>query len=359
MCSLMCRIKTLTSMAELRSSGFGQPAPRHGLRLLYWFVQNCVEVNRQTSKISLCISTTGNFGFRIFHNREERGKGHLLPDSSNLLYYELGNLSVFGAKSLPEYVREKYTGFQDKSNTDRIMVSLESGTFRSIYVTRHDSRMNFDPIHTFCVGPELVRTIKKMQREDFLRAAKRRRNPGPRRDTMLHTESELLTALSAPSHQPYSQDLHLHAATHLRLHLHKDTRNISICFSLLVLLTTALLLGFIRNRDVYSTHSTDNTDDAITATLHLFLTHLNNKDTYVRMLFIRLQFSIQHNHPSALSLLGLNTSLCNWILDFLTGRPQPVQIGNSISSTTTLSTGAPQGCVLSPLLFTLLTHDCA
>ncbi|KAI5611082.1 gastrula zinc finger protein XlCGF28.1-like [Silurus asotus] len=60
-----------------------------------------------------------------------------------------------------------------------------------------------------------------------------------------------------------------------------------------------------------------------------------------------------------LNLLGLNTSLCNWILDFLTGRPQAVRIGNSISSTTTLSTGAPQGCVLSPLLFTLLTHDCA
>ncbi|KAK3524355.1 hypothetical protein QTP70_028038, partial [Hemibagrus guttatus] len=59
-----------------------------------------------------------------------------------------------------------------------------------------------------------------------------------------------------------------------------------------------------------------------------------------------------------LSLLGLNTSLCNWILDILTGRPQSVRIGNSFSSTTTLSTGAPQGCVLSPLLFTLLTHDC-
>ncbi|KAK3533924.1 hypothetical protein QTP70_034915 [Hemibagrus guttatus] len=41
------------------------------------------------------------------------------------------------------------------------------------------------------------------------------------------------------------------------------------------------------------------------------------------------------------------------------GRPQSVRIGNSFSSTTTLSTGAPQGCVLSPLLFTLLTHDCA
>ncbi|KAK3535309.1 hypothetical protein QTP70_007661 [Hemibagrus guttatus] len=60
-----------------------------------------------------------------------------------------------------------------------------------------------------------------------------------------------------------------------------------------------------------------------------------------------------------LSLLGINTSLCKWILDFLTGRPQSVRIGNSTSSATTLNTGAPQGCMLSPLLFTLLTHDCA
>ncbi len=51
--------------------------------------------------------------------------------------------------------------------------------------------------------------------------------------------------------------------------------------------------------------------------------------------------------------LGLNTSLCNWLLDFLTGRPQAVRV-----STITLNTGAPQGCVLSPLLFTLLTHVC-
>ncbi|XP_062919526.1 uncharacterized protein LOC134354537 [Mobula hypostoma] len=60
-----------------------------------------------------------------------------------------------------------------------------------------------------------------------------------------------------------------------------------------------------------------------------------------------------------LSLLDLNTSPCIWILDFLTGRPQSIRIGSSISNTITLSTGAPLGCVLSPLLFTLLTHDCA
>ncbi|KAK3571326.1 hypothetical protein QTP86_007554 [Hemibagrus guttatus] len=105
------------------------------------------------------------------------------------------------------------------------------------------------------------------------------------------------------------------------------------------------------------------TDDAITTTIHLSLTHLENKDTYVRMLFIDFSSAfntiIPQHLPEKLSLLGINTSHCNWILDFLTGRPQSVRIGNSTSSTTTPNTGAPQGCVLSPLLFTLLTHDCA
>ncbi len=104
------------------------------------------------------------------------------------------------------------------------------------------------------------------------------------------------------------------------------------------------------------------TDDAISSTLHLALTHLENKDSYVRMLFIDFSSAFNTIIPqqliNKLNLLGLNNSLCNWILDFLTGRPQSVRVGHNTSSTTTLSTGAPQGCVLSPLLFTLLTHYC-
>ncbi len=104
------------------------------------------------------------------------------------------------------------------------------------------------------------------------------------------------------------------------------------------------------------------TDDAISSTLHLALTHLENKDSYVRMLFIDFSSAFNTIIPqqliNKLHLLGINNSLCNWILDFLTGRPQSVRVGHNTSSTTTLSTGAPQGCVLSPLLFTLLTHDC-
>ncbi|KAK3528699.1 hypothetical protein QTP70_009959 [Hemibagrus guttatus] len=48
----------------------------------------------------------------------------------------------------------------------------------------------------------------------------------------------------------------------------------------------------------------------------------------------------------------------SWIMDFLTNRPQSVSLGNHISSTLILNTGIPQDCVLSPLLYSLFTHDC-
>jgi hypothetical protein len=60
-----------------------------------------------------------------------------------------------------------------------------------------------------------------------------------------------------------------------------------------------------------------------------------------------------------LRTLGLNTSHCNWILDFLMGLPQVVRVGNSTSTTRRiLNTGAPHGSVLSLLLFSLFTHGC-
>ena len=59
-----------------------------------------------------------------------------------------------------------------------------------------------------------------------------------------------------------------------------------------------------------------------------------------------------------LRILGLNTSLCNWILYLLTGRPQVVRVGSNTSATLILNTGAPQGCVPSPLLYSPFTHDC-
>ncbi|KAL0154227.1 hypothetical protein M9458_050481, partial [Cirrhinus mrigala] len=51
-------------------------------------------------------------------------------------------------------------------------------------------------------------------------------------------------------------------------------------------------------------------------------------------------------------------SICQWITSFLTDRQQLVRLGKSMSSSRTTNTGAPQGCVLSPLLFSLYTNDC-
>ncbi len=108
--------------------------------------------------------------------------------------------------------------------------------------------------------------------------------------------------------------------------------------------------------------SNRSTDDVIATALHPALTHLDKTDTYVRLLFIDFSSAFNTIIPQQLIhklvQLGLNTSLCNWLLDFLTGRPQAVRVGSNTSSTITLNTGAPQGCVLSPVLFTLLTHDC-
>ncbi len=97
----------------------------------------------------------------------------------------------------------------------------------------------------------------------------------------------------------------------------------------------------------FAYRSNRSTDDAIAFTLHTALSHLENKNTIVPATLV-----------AKLQNLGLNRSLCSWILDFLTGRSQVVRMGNNSSSPLTLNTGAPQGCVLSPLLYSLYTHDC-
>ncbi|KAK1786583.1 hypothetical protein P4O66_003028 [Electrophorus voltai] len=105
------------------------------------------------------------------------------------------------------------------------------------------------------------------------------------------------------------------------------------------------------------------TDDAIAHLLHTTLTHLDKgRGNHVKMLFVDYSSAFNTIIPSLLTTkledLGLHTSLCNWIANFLTDRPQSVRVGNCASSTLTLSTGAAQGCVLSPLLYSLYTHDC-
>jgi hypothetical protein len=107
---------------------------------------------------------------------------------------------------------------------------------------------------------------------------------------------------------------------------------------------------------------TPNHRNRSTDTLHTALSHLDKRNTYVSMLFIDYSSAfntiVSSKLITKLRTLRLNTSLCNWILDFLMGRPQVVKVSNNISATLTFNTGASRGCVLSPLQYSLFTHDC-
>ena len=59
-----------------------------------------------------------------------------------------------------------------------------------------------------------------------------------------------------------------------------------------------------------------------------------------------------------ISLFNLDFNLVGWILDFLTNRSQCVRVNGSLSNQLQSSTGSPQGCCLSPLLYILYTNDC-
>ena len=97
------------------------------------------------------------------------------------------------------------------------------------------------------------------------------------------------------------------------------------------------------------------TEDAICSALHPALTHLHKKNSYVRMLFIDFSSAFNTIIPQQLicklDKLGLSTSICNWLLDFLSQRPQAVRVGNNTSRSITLSTGIPSKlCAQSPAL---------
>ncbi|XP_049573464.1 ribonuclease P protein subunit p29 isoform X1 [Syngnathus scovelli] len=134
------------------------------------------------------------------------------------------------------------------------------------------------------------------------------------------------------------------------------------CFERLVLEHIRSILAPTLNPFQFAYRAKRSSEDAICSSLHSALSHLDSRDSYVRLLFVDFSSTFNTIVPQKLicklDKLGLSTSLCNWLLDFLCQRPQVVRVGDKFSASITLSTGAPQGCVLSPLLFTLLTHDC-
>ena len=77
------------------------------------------------------------------------------------------------------------------------------------------------------------------------------------------------------------------------------------------------------------------------------------------MVFSSAAFNTVDSHTLCDHLLELevNPTLILWIIDFLLDRPQHVVVNGFTSKNMILNTGVPQGCVLSPILFSIYTNN--
>ena len=102
-------------------------------------------------------------------------------------------------------------------------------------------------------------------------------------------------------------------------------------------------------------------DAAILYLLHRAYSHLDKGSGAVRIMFFDFSSAFNTIQPlvlrDKLADMGMESHLVTWITDYLTGRPQYVRLRDCSSETVVCSTGAPQGTVLSPVLFTLYTSD--
>ncbi len=133
-------------------------------------------------------------------------------------------------------------------------------------------------------------------------------------------------------------------------------------FERLVLAYLKASTGLLLDPLQFAYRANRSVDDAVNMGLHFILQHLDRPGTYVRILFVDFSSAFNTFIPDTLqnklTQLSVPSSVCQWINSFLTDRQQLVRLGKFSSSTRTTSTGAPQGCVLSPLLFSLYTNEC-
>ncbi|KAJ8245046.1 hypothetical protein COCON_G00236220 [Conger conger] len=165
--------ETLNELTQLRDCEFGQPHPRHGLRLLHWLAHDRFIYDHYYHSATLrCEPRRGDYGFHYFQNREND-----LPsvrDGYN--YYIVGNLNEPKAQHLPSYVWENNSGYQDDSNRDRIILSMGPGNvIDKIYATEHQGKGRFNNKRTYCISKGLMMIIKELELQTFLHQMKNNR----------------------------------------------------------------------------------------------------------------------------------------------------------------------------------------
>ena len=96
--------------------------------------------------------------------------------------------------------------------------------------------------------------------------------------------------------------------------------------------------------------------------LHRIHSHLQSPASSVRLMFFDFSSAFNTIQPHILAnkliQFKLHYSTITWCMKYLVPRPQFVRLDDIVSDVIWTKTGAPQGTVLAPFLFTLYTADC-
>lgn len=136
---------------------------------------------------------------------------------------------------------------------------------------------------------------------------------------------------------------------------HFSDKNFTFAINLLAALISSLIFFYYSSRFIYNTNISLTPRTITASELDIkpwFLVSTTSwaRVTRTRMWIIDSCSAFNAIVCAKLYAVVLDTHLYSWLLDFLTGRTQEVKINNSVL---TLNTGTPQGCVLSPLLYSL------
>ncbi|XP_024254351.1 uncharacterized protein LOC112231803 [Oncorhynchus tshawytscha] len=165
---------TIDSIRDLRDIWYGNIFPRHGLYLLYWFVdQSEIDINHDIIQTHFD-PARGDYGFGYFNNNDSFLPA--LTDPKSQAYYAVGDISKANSWALPEYVTENYYNSlkSGNRNRDRIIVRVVqaegSNQFRldEVLVTELcplnvNQANSFHPNHTYTISFNLLREIQMLR----------------------------------------------------------------------------------------------------------------------------------------------------------------------------------------------------
>ena len=134
------------------------------------------------------------------------------------------------------------------------------------------------------------------------------------------------------------------------------------CFERIIMSHLLPLIKPILDPHQFAYRANRSVDDATLTLVHHLCQHLDTGGHHARVLMVDFSSAFNTIQPhlmmQKLMSMALNPNIILWVQQFLTGRLQRVCLGTTRSGTIRTNTGAPQGCVISPVLFTLYTNDC-